>query len=42
VQRCGAPAEHVDHIMPVAAGGTDHPSNLQALCQSCNLAKAAR
>jgi 5-methylcytosine-specific restriction protein A len=41
-QRCGAPAEHVDHIMPVAAGGTDHPSNLQALCQSCNLAKAAR
>ena len=38
---CGAPATHVDHITPVVAGGTDHPSNLQALCADCNLAKGA-
>ena len=38
-QECGAPAEHVDHITPVASGGTDHPGNLRALCAHCNLAK---
>ena len=36
---CGQPAEHLDHIQPIARGGTDHPSNLQALCARCNLAK---
>jgi 5-methylcytosine-specific restriction enzyme A len=40
-QVCGRPAAHVDHITPVIAGGTDHPSNLQALCGVCNLAKGA-
>ncbi len=41
-RRCGRPASHIDHITPIAAGGTDHPSNLQALCGVCNLAKGAR
>jgi 5-methylcytosine-specific restriction endonuclease McrA len=38
-QHCGAPASHVDHVVPVDADGTDHPSNLQALCADCNLRK---
>jgi 5-methylcytosine-specific restriction protein A len=40
-QQCGARATHVDHVVPVARGGTDHPGNLQALCAGCNLAKGA-
>lgn len=40
-QQCGRPANHVDHVIPKARGGTDHPSNLQALCASCNLEKGA-
>ena len=35
------PASHVDHITPVRFGGTDDESNLQALCERCNLAKGA-
>jgi len=29
---CGEPASEVDHIRPLADGGTDHPSNLRGLC----------
>lgn len=40
---CGTPALkapiHVDHIVPASRGGTDDPSNLQALCAKCNRAK---
>ena len=39
-QSCGAPATHVDHILPLSQGGTDHPGNLQALCARCILAKS--
>lgn len=28
-----------DHIIPLSQGGTDHITNLQALCQSCSDAK---
>ena len=30
---------HVDHRVPVAKGGTNHESNLQTLCDWCNLGK---
>ena len=31
---------HVDHIIPVAAGGDDELENLQTLCKDCNLGKS--
>lgn len=37
--RCGRPATHVDHIVPLAAGGGDELSNLRAACATCNLAR---
>jgi 5-methylcytosine-specific restriction endonuclease McrA len=33
---------HVDHIVPIARGGTHWPSNLQILCAPCNTTKHAR
>ena len=33
---------HIDHITPVAQGGTNDPHNLQLLCPGCNLRKGAR
>ena len=33
---------HLDHIMPLALGGSDWPSNLQCLCPSCNMSKNAK
>lgn len=32
----------VDHIVPLAKGGTDARSNLQALCARCNKSKKDR
>ena len=29
----------IDHIIPLAAGGSNEDSNLQILCQSCHLTK---
>jgi hypothetical protein len=33
--------QHIDHIVALANGGTNDPTNLQYLCPSCNLAKHA-
>lgn len=33
---------HVDHIQPLARGGTNWPDNLQILCPHCNLSKGAK
>lgn len=42
---CGASAPDakltVDHVTPLALGGTDDPSNLVAACQDCNFGKAS-
>jgi len=34
--------KHLDHIVPLARGGRNDRSNLQFLCESCNLRKGAR
>ena len=44
---CGLRADdgavlHVDHIIPVALGGTDDPENLTTSCDECNLGKSDR
>ncbi len=33
---CGHAAHEVDHIVPVADGGTDAPANLRSLCHACH------
>lgn len=42
---CGASAKdgaklHVDHILPISRGGKTVMSNLQTLCDRCNLGKS--
>lgn len=39
---CGAPATEVDHLVPVAAGGTDDLGNLVPSCQRCNRSKGKK
>ena len=33
---------HVDHVVPVAAGGTNYEGNLVTACAECNLGKSTR
>ena len=35
----GETVTEVDHVIPVAKGGTDDPSNLVPACGPCNRAK---
>lgn len=39
---CGAPGTAVDHIHPVARGGSDRWDNLAPVCQPCNSTKHSR
>jgi HNH endonuclease len=50
-QQCGRPAlavfgsvesPHIDHMVALAIGGGNDPTNLQLLCGNCNLAKGAK
>ncbi|MGW5524838.1 HNH endonuclease [Gordonia sp. NPDC003950] len=33
--------EHFDHVVPLAHGGLNDITNIQLLCQSCNLTKGS-
>lgn len=35
-------AFHIDHIMPLALGGSNTDGNVQLLCPPCNMAKSAK
>lgn len=35
-------AVQVDHVVSLARGGTDDPSNLQAICKACHDVKTQR
>jgi 5-methylcytosine-specific restriction endonuclease McrA len=39
---CGLFATEVDHVVPVASGGTDDELNLRAICTTCHRRKTAR
>lgn len=38
-QVCGAPATHVDHVVPKHRGGTDDEAGLRAICAHCHAVK---
>ncbi|WP_431959215.1 HNH endonuclease [Actinacidiphila sp. bgisy160] len=38
---CGGPAEHTDHVIPQAHGGSDDAVNLVPACAECNTSKNA-
>lgn len=42
-EACGKPAAHVDHVIPIKAGGARmDAANLQALCHGCHSRKTVR
>lgn len=38
---CGTAADTIDHVIPLARGGSEWPSNLRPACRSCNSSKGA-
>jgi 5-methylcytosine-specific restriction endonuclease McrA len=36
---CGAPSEHIDHVIPISRGGTHSVGNLVGACAPCNRGK---
>lgn len=41
-RKLNAQSFHLDHVVAIKNGGTNDAKNLQLLCQSCNLRKAAK
>lgn len=41
LQGCAGAAAEVDHIRPIADGGTHDPANLRAICRPCHRHKTA-
>ena len=39
---CGAWADEVDHVQPIALGGSNDDANLVACCSYCNRSKGAK
>ena len=39
---CGSPAEHLDHVIPIARGGKHSIGNLAPACAFCNMSKGAK
>ena len=39
---CGAPYEHIDHVIPLSKGGSNWPANLRPTCSKCNLKKGSK
>jgi 5-methylcytosine-specific restriction endonuclease McrA len=39
---CGVEATEIDHVKPIAAGGSGWPANLRPICSPCNRSKGAR
>lgn len=39
---CGAPAEHIDHCIPLSRGGEHNLENLVPSCAPCNMSKGSK
>ncbi|MFI6319741.1 HNH endonuclease [Nonomuraea sp. NPDC050556] len=39
---CASPAEVIDHVDPLAVGGSHTAANVVPACSSCNLSKGDR